>query len=131
MTRFTEEWLAQRLAQQRKAAAPIEQKPAKRPKYGNKKTVADGIVFDSGKEARRWQELRIAPGIGDLERQVRYDICINNVHVCSYVADFVYTTGDGKRVVEDVKSEATRKLPVFRLKKKLMKAVLGIEITEV
>jgi len=35
------------------------------------------------------------------------------------------------RVVEDVKSEFTRKDPVYRLKYKLMKACHGIDIREV
>lgn len=34
-------------------------------------------------------------------------------------------------VVEDVKSPATRKLPLYRLKAKLMKAIHGIEIREI
>lgn len=47
-----------------------------------------------------------------------------------YVADFVYQA-DGQTVVEDVKSPATRKLAVYRLKKHLMMSVHGLEVVEV
>lgn len=134
MTRFSEEWLADRLAKQRKAAAPAAPKPAKRLKYGNRKVVIDGIQFDSSKEGRRWQDLKLLETAGEihsLETQVRYKINVNGEHICDYIADFVYMHKGLTLVVEDVKSEATRKLPAFRLKKKLMKAVLGIDISEV
>ena len=47
----------------------------------------------------------------------------------TYIADFVYTE-NGKTVVEDVKSPATR-TDVYKLKKKLMLYKFGIEIREV
>ena len=47
-----------------------------------------------------------------------------------YIADFTYTDGEGRFIVEDVKSEATRKNPVYAIKKKLM-AHEGYKITEV
>jgi hypothetical protein len=58
------------------------------------------------------------------------------VKVCTYVADFAYdqkTLSASEndhyvRVVEDVKGMKT---PVYRLKKKLVEAQYGIEITEV
>jgi len=40
-------------------------------------------------------------------------------------------TPNGVKVVEDVKSEVTRKLPTYRLKNKLMRAVHGIAIREI
>jgi hypothetical protein len=46
------------------------------------------------------------------------------------VADFCYVEG-GVRVVEDLKSEITRKLPVYLIKKHLMLSVLGLQIREV
>jgi hypothetical protein len=101
-------------------------------KYGNKKTVIDGITFDSKKEAGRYQELRLLERAGEiahLELQPRYAIEINGVKVCTYVADFRYTPkGGGKEIIEDVKGMKT---PVYNLKKKLMKAVKMIEIREI
>jgi len=102
----------------------------KRPKYGNRKVTVGDITFDSAKEAKRWGELQFmvkAGEIRNLERQVRFPIIVNGVKVCTYVADYVYDEMAG-RVVEDVKSEFTRKDPLFRLKSKLLKATTGIDI---
>ena len=101
-------------------------------KFRNRKTTVDGVVYDSAKEARRGSELALlerAGQISGLERQVRIPIIVNGVKVCSYVADFQYVQ-NGRTVVEDVKSEHTRKLPLYRLKNKLLKAANGIEIVE-
>lgn len=90
------------------------------------------MKFDSKKEAARWGELLIlqrVASISALRRQVRFPLVVNGVLVCVYVADFVYIEA-GRRVIEDVKSAFTRKLPVYRLKKKLMRAVWGIDIRE-
>jgi hypothetical protein len=105
----------------------------KRPKYRNRKTTVGGIEFDSKREAERWSELlamQAAGLIAGLRRQVRFPLVVNGQRVCAYVADFVYVMG-GRRVVEDVKSEFTRRLPVYRIKRKLMFACHGIEIQEV
>jgi len=98
-------------------------------KYRNNKVTVDGIKFDSQKEAGRWLQLKLLK-VTDLQRQVKFPIVINDQKICKYVADFTYYK-NGKLIVEDVKSEFTKKLPVYRLKKKLLKAVLGIEITEI
>lgn len=101
-----------------------------RAKYRNKKTVVDGIKFDSQREATRYSVLKIMQAAGvisDLRLQVPYTITINGLKICKYVADFVYID-NGREVVEDVKGMKT---PTYNLKKKLMKAVHGIEIQEV
>ena len=97
-------------------------------KYRNVKT--DG--FDSKKESRRYADLLLLERAGDIQNlrsQVPYACVVNGIHVCDYVADFSYTEG-ARRVVEDVKSEHTRKLPVYRLKRRLMLACHGIQISE-
>jgi hypothetical protein len=104
----------------------------KQPKYRNKKTVIDGISFDSSKEARRYQELLLLERTGviqNLRRQVRFPLSVNGQLICTYIADAVYTE-NGHEVVEDTKSPITRKLPVFRIKSKLMRAIHGIAIRE-
>lgn len=106
-----------------------------RGKYKNQKTVVDGITFDSKAEAERYEQLRrqeLCGFIHDLERQKKYVLCKGRwdngrLFSISYIADFVYVM-DGKTVVEDVKGYKT---DVYELKKKLMKAVYGIEISEV
>ena len=109
--------------------ASLEKKPTK---YKAEKTSAFGLVFDSKKEANRFGELKILERrneISELKAQPEFLIEINGVKICKYVADFQYLE-KGKIIVEDCKSEITRKHPVYRLKKKLMHAVLGIEIRE-
>ena len=72
--------------------------------------------------------------IKDLQMQVKYRIVIDSYKICTYIADFSYkdlTTFLQPTIVEDVKSEYTKKMPIYRLKKKLMLAVFGIEIKEV
>lgn len=107
----------------------------RRAKYGNKKTVVDGITFDSKAEAKRYVELRtlaLAHQITRLECQAKFPIFVDGpfgrVKVCDYVADFFYITRAGASVVEDVKGFKT---PVYNLKKKLLKAATGIEIQEI
>ena len=106
---------------------------AKRNKYGSRATVVDGVRFDSRKEAKRWQLLKAMEESGEitrLRRQVRFDLAVNGIAVCAYVADAVYERG-GATVVEDVKSAPTRRNRAYRIKRKLMRAVWGIEIQEV
>jgi len=95
-------------------------------KYRNKKTVVDGITFDSKKEAARYGELKMLERAGMiffLELQPRFQIVdkVGNLRERYYIADFTYTE-NGVKVVEDVKSEITRKNPVYRLKRQLFLA---------
>lgn len=109
-------------------------------KYGNRKTIIDGIVFDSAKEAHRWQELRLllrAGEIFDLQRQVPFTLIpkqVRNGKVVErpvvYKADFVYKDKDGNETVEDVKSQAT-KTKEYVIKRKLLLWQFGIQIKEV
>lgn len=106
----------------------------RRQKYGNRITHVGGERFDSAKEARRWQELCLlvrAGEIRDLRRQVAYPLVVNGMLVASFVADFVYVEG-GQVVVEDVKGGTTKatRPERYRLKKKLMLAIHGVEIRE-
>jgi hypothetical protein len=101
-------------------------------KYNAKKTVISGIVFDSKVEAERYMflsELLRKNKISDLILQEKFDIIIDGIFICSYVTDFSYKNkATGVRITEDVKGMKT---PVYRLKKKLIKAVFGINIHEV
>lgn len=113
---------------------PEPEKKEKRSKYNNRKTEVDGIEFDSEKEANRYKELKLLLKIGEIgmiAKQVEFALHNNGEKIASYIADFVYLEiKTGKQIVEDVKSEATRKLPVYRLKKKLMKSIYKITIKE-
>ena len=104
-------------------------------KYHAKKTVVDGITFDSKREADRYLVLKSMEedgAIEDLRRQVRYELIpafdVDGRHYrpVYYVADFVYREGD-REVVEDVKGMRT---DVYRLKSKLFAYRYGVSIKE-
>ena len=120
-------------------------------KYRNKKTVVDGIVFDSRKEALRYGELSMlqrAGVISDLEIQKEYELipaqyetfprygkngnrlkdgkrCIEKP--VKYKADFVYKE-NGSVIVEDAKGVKTKD---YIIKRKLMLYVHNVRIREV
>lgn len=110
-------------------------------KFFNRKTVFDGIVFDSRKEAERYAELRLMEKAGvitNLRRQVRFELIPNQYmdgklieRRVDYLADFVYRDAEtDKTVVEDVKSPAT-KTDKYIIKRKLLLKLYGIRIREV
>ena len=109
-----------------------------RSKYRAIPTVVDGIRFASKKEANRYQELKIlasAKKILALETnkaKLRWPLTVNGLKICTYEADFGYVDpmkGErGELIIEDVKGMKT---PVYRIKKRLMKAIHGIDIQEV
>ena len=70
--------------------------------------------------------LQKARVISELERQVTYPLAVNDILICKYVADFRYVE-NRVVVVEDSKGVRT---PEYRLKRKLMKAIHGIDIRE-
>lgn len=119
----------------------ILEKKSKTGKFGNIKTKVDGITFDSKKEAIRYCRLKEREKVGyitDLKRQVKFELIPKQTNADGetlrkiiYIADFVYKKQDGGVVVEDVKSEATRKDKVYIIKKKLMLFIHGITIKEV
>jgi hypothetical protein len=143
MKAFTKQYIDQQLAAgkirgyKENIKQPIQETEAKqrKSKYGNNKKEVDGILFDSTKEANRYCVLKVrlkAGEIGLLEVHKDYILKVEDKRICKYIADFVYVlTKTGETIVEDVKSEATRKAKVYRLKKKMMKEILGIEIVEV
>jgi hypothetical protein len=107
---------------------------AKKSKFHNVRTETDGILFDSKAEADRYWQLKILHRVGritELVLQPEFPITVNGITVAKYIADFEYTDDQGRRVIEDVKSPATSRHPLFRLKKKLVEALHGITITEV
>jgi hypothetical protein len=111
-------------------------------KYRNVKVVdADGLTHDSRKEFRRWQDLQTrlhAGEISQLHRQPVFDLIVTSpaypdgLLVCKYIADSSYVeNATGAQVVEDCKSEPTRKNRAYRIKVKLMRACHNIEVKEV
>jgi len=115
-------------------------------KYRNVKTQLDGLTFDSKAEAAYYAELKLREKAGEvrhIRRQVRYPLDVNGIKICDYIADFVYEELQGfrresgfrngeavwRQAIVDVKSPFSARLPVYRLKAKLM-AALGTPILE-
>jgi hypothetical protein len=88
--------------------------------------------FDSKREHQRFHLLRMREKAGEirnLERSPRFDMIVNGIKCGFYKADFAYFENN-KRIIEDVKSEPTR-TPVYRLKKRIVEALYGVQIVEV
>ena len=111
-------------------------------KYQNKKTEIRGIKFDSRREAARYVELLAMQRAGEiygLDCQPVFELIPAKTapsgrkeRGVTYRADFAYyRASDGQRVVEDVKSPVTAKLPAYIIKRKLMLRVHGIEVVEI
>lgn len=123
-------------------------------KYNATKVTIDGHTFDSKHEANRYCELKLLEKggvISDLRLQVKFVLIpaqyepdaiklLKNgtekivkgkliERECSYYADFTYVL-DGKLIVEDTKSKATR-TPEYIIKRKLMLDRHGIRIIEI
>jgi hypothetical protein len=119
----------------------------------NKLKAEDVLIFDSRKEYKRWgyllEQERLS-AIYNLQRQVPYTLIPAQYEEylvtgkrsskmkrrrleapIFYKADFVYSLKDGTVVVEDVKSNATRKLPDYVMKRKLMLYIHGIKLKEI
>lgn len=111
-------------------------------KYHARKTDVDGIMFDSLKEAGRYQELKLmerAGAIKDLVLQPEFELIPGYVNAngqrirpTKYRADFMYYDNDYKKpIVEDVKGIKTE---AYKIKKKLFEYLYadeGLAIREV
>ena len=99
-------------------------------KFRNQPVRDEDGYFASKKEHKHWQVLKLrerAGEISNLERQVRFRFEHNGIHICDYVADFVYFEGQ-RRVICDVKGFVT---PEFKLKAKMMLAFYNITVETV
>lgn len=98
-------------------------------KFKAKRTLLDGICFDSKAESAYYAALKLRERAGevcDVEMQRPYALTINGVLICTYRADFVFwDVALKRRRVIDVKGVIT---PLFRVKQKLMKACHGLEV---
>lgn len=102
----------------------------KRAKYGNVKTVRHGRTFDSKHEADTYDDMLLSTKSGEIfgfACQVAFLLPGG----AKYIADFVTMNRDMTFTVYDAKSAATRKDKTYRLKRRLMKECLGIEIQEI
>ena len=112
-------------------------------KYKNKPVSVDNIRFASLREAQRYKELTLIQKAGKIENlrlQVPYELIpaqyaeVDGKKKCiersvKYLADFMYYDKEKNEwIVEDAKGVRTE---VYKLKRKLMLSVYGIQIHEV
>jgi len=122
------------LTRQEARALFTARKPAK---YRNVRTMADGEMFDSKGELAHWNLLLLRQErgeISDLKRQVSYTLCepvrLPGERRASGVklrVDYQYIEG-GVLKLEDWKGHETA---LSRVKRRLMKAIHGLDVTVV
>lgn len=134
------------------SAQKAKEKPGKKKerKFHNRPTErimpnGDVRTFDSAREASRYDELMLMLRAGEIrEMKVQPQFTLKESFVTPegdlsrkvvYIADFSYEArakdGTWRFVVEDVKSERTRKNKDYRIKVKLMQENRGITVQEV
>lgn len=134
------------------SAQKAKEKPKKKSerKFHNRPTErimpnGDVRTFDSAREASRYDELMLMLRAGEIrEMKVQPQFTLKESFVTPegelsgkvvYIADFSYEArakdGAWHFVVEDVKSERTRKNKDYRIKVKLMQENRGITVQEV
>jgi hypothetical protein len=103
--------------------------PAKRSKYGNRKTEYNGVKYDSAAEATYAALLDLRMKLGGVDRwtrQHRVPLVVNGVKVCDMVIDFmVWEKAEIGRPVE-IKGFETE---AYKLKRKLFEALTGEKLT--
>lgn len=112
--------------------------PARRQKFGNEVVEQGGRRFGSKWELKRFNELQqqvAAALIADLRHHVEFPLHVrtpagDQVRIGCYEADMVYQRDD-RMVVEDTKSAATRRHPLFRWKAAHFEAEYGVRVLEV
>jgi len=102
----------------------------RRNKYGAESSWIDGIRFASKAEAKYYQMLKYRERLGevtDVRLQEPFTVLgPKGQVVCVYRADFVFwDASESRQRVIDVKGMQT---PLFKLKKKLVEAFLGITV---
>jgi hypothetical protein len=135
-----------KMNQQSTATGCATPNPVRVNKFNAVRTVTENASYDSRKEARDGESLfqmQDAGLIRDLEIHPRYRIEVNGLKICDYEADARFVTCceielntlDGMRtfpagvqITTDSKGFKNR---VYLMKRKLMWAVLGIEVIEV
>ena len=104
----------------------------RRSKFNNRKVMLQGVTFDSKAEAAHYLRLKalLEEGrIAELEIHPRFELHLNGYRICRYHADFSFVAvSTGQRIVQDVKGYRTA---VYRLKKRLFRAIYGFDIQEI
>lgn len=115
-----------------------KQKSVKTSKYRNKRSVYNGVEYQSMAEAQYAKHLDVlkvakkdSDRIVSWTRQVKFPIEVNGKHICNYILDFEVSYADGRKEYVDVKGyQKGVAYSLFTLKKKLVESMYGITIIE-
>lgn len=106
----------------------------KRSKYGNIPTMVDGVRFASKSEAEHYMRLKLLanPRIDCHPHERVKWFVLQPIFVLAegitYRPDFLVVYADGRIETQDVKGALTKE---YRIKKKLLRSVHGVEIVEI
>jgi hypothetical protein len=107
---------------------------AKDSKFGAIPTTnAQGEKFRSQLESTYYDRVKLLTINGEIlkfEREVRFELIVNEVFICAYICDYIIYWKDGRVEHIDCKSAATM-TQIYKLKKQLMLALHGITLIEV
>jgi len=120
--------MTERMSAQQYREAVAKPKPGN--KFRAKRTVFDGITFDSKREAEVYGDLKLlerAGRISGFDRQRKFELIVSGEIIGTYKADFVFIdhAQDGRLRVVDVKGVMTRD---FRRVQKIIKAAYNIDV---
>lgn len=117
---------ARPLIQKFRNGRPVVDTP-KKSKYSAVRTVVDGIPFDSKKEARYYEQLKQRKAAGEV-LYFLMQVPFRLPGGVRYVIDFMEVHADGRIHWVDVKGVET---PLFKMKKKQVEELYGVEIETV
>ena len=104
-------------------------------KYKAVRTLVDGVLFDSKKEAAHYQNLRAMERCGvisGLECHKRYTLEVKGTKICDFEPDFVFMYAGGEKSAHDVKGlRKGSAYQLFRIKARLFEALYGVRVIEV
>ncbi len=117
-----------------KTKTPPKKKRGRYNVSDKKDRTKDGVVYDSKHEMLYSKHLDLlikAKEIISYERQIKYPLHVGGDLICHYILDFKVVYSDGSIQYIDCKASKRMTEPVYKLKKKLMKAIHGIDIKEI
>lgn len=112
--------------EQRIAAVPqpVEKADRRRSKHGNRPTTVDGIRFQSKREARLYERLKLQREAGEVSYFLR-QVPMHLPGGTRYIVDFIVFMRDGRVRYLDAKGFETK---VFKLKKREIQHHYPVEI---
>lgn len=117
-----------------KEARELFKPESKGNKFRAKKCTYNDIKMASRLEKRfatRLNMRKMAGEIDSWEYGIEYKLIVNKILICTYVLDFKVKLNDGTFYYYDTKGVSKGDtIKIFRMKRKLMLAIYGIEVKE-